>query len=55
LGGFNIYDNEDHVTSITRSMVLKWACQLNYVVCNTDAAAKFNEWQNTPNPDTENP
>jgi hypothetical protein len=55
LGGFAIPDGEGHVTSITRSMVLKWACQLGYEVCNTAAAAEFTAWQNTPNPDTDNP
>lgn len=56
LGGFTIPEaGDDHVTSLTRSMVLKWACQLGYESCNTDAAAKFAEWQAKPDPDTENP
>jgi len=55
LGGFTIPEDEGHVSSLTRSMVLKWACQLGFKNCNDDAAAKFDEWQAKPNPDDDNP
>ncbi|XP_065336916.1 aminopeptidase Ey-like [Cloeon dipterum] len=56
LGGFNIPEAGDaHVTSLTRAMVLNWACKLSQTECNNEASNLFKQWQTTEDPDLNNP
>jgi aminopeptidase N len=56
LGGFEIPEGgDDHLTSLTRSLVLNWACQLGHKNCNENAVGKFSDWKEKPNPDIDNP
>ncbi|XP_059490156.1 uncharacterized protein LOC132205229 [Neocloeon triangulifer] len=55
LGGFEIPIDEGHVQSLTRALVLSWACKLKSTECNDAAKMKFQEWKTTEDPDNNNP
>lgn len=55
VGGVSVGEDDAHMLSVKRSLVLRWACQLGHQTCNGDATVLFQLWKQEPYPDKVNP
>jgi hypothetical protein len=55
VNGFSQLPEDPLAIILTRQLITRWACDSRHSECNLEGATLYNEWQQTPDPDTTNP